>query len=168
MRKLLLLPTSLALVAATAALAWAQSPTTRFKSETRTETLTAIPRVDVKLNGATISQLQQKEGPRTTGALLPSLPVAIARATTELPQMQRAADSGLPILIQVSAANSLQRAPLAAGPASLAFLQELRAPLEVRQPEQEFQIEKITTDDSGQTHPCAPATNLAGPARVRR
>jgi len=71
-------------------------------------------------------------------------------------QVQRAADTRLPIFISVQPATMDETAPLLSArtskETSFAFLHDLRVVLEVQQPRQEFQAIDVSTDELGQTH----------------
>lgn len=150
MRISLLTLHTLALATLLAGPALAQSPARRFKPTTRPATLpVAAPHPDVVLDGQATGQLQQQAGPRTNSTLLP----AFAMPAGPEVRVQRAAESGLPIMLSVAPGTASARtAGKTPAEVSLAFLDAHKTELQLRQPSQEFKVLTTSTDQLGQTH----------------
>jgi bacillolysin len=136
--------------------AFAQTAPPMLKSAARSANLGGtLPHTNVRLNGETIGQLRQGAGPRTGFSSLASLPTLNGTETlTDAPRIERATDSGLPIFIQMPARSAASARNATAEPSqtSLSFLQALAGPMQVQQPNQEFQVVQVMPDALGRMH----------------
>ncbi|MCC3159035.1 M4 family metallopeptidase [Hymenobacter sp. 15J16-1T3B] len=144
------------LLAVSGAFGAAQAQTARFKPTARSLAPAARPRINATIDGARAAELQRSTGPHLDAARLSTLarPVTASSGLGAV-QLWRDAASGLPVFISATPKTTdaaSRPAPADPAAASLAFLGELRAELQVQQPAQEFRVGDISRDALGQTH----------------
>ncbi|GAB2966952.1 hypothetical protein GCM10027048_41980 [Hymenobacter coalescens] len=133
--------------------ATAQTP--RLKPAGRAQLPAVRPRIEATIDRARTAELRRAAGPPAAPALLPTLPRPTGPGSAIGPvQLWRAAESGLPVFISATPkpGSALARAAQDPAAASLAFLGELRADLQVQDPGREFEVAAVSRDPLGQTH----------------